>query len=104
MKDSGIQWIGQIPSAWTVCRLKDVAILYTGNSIKDEEKQDYMDSVDAIPYIATKDVDGVLYDTNYDNGLYVKYDDTSFRTADAGCSLMCIEGGSAGKKKTLLTR
>lgn len=26
MKDSGIEWIGEIPKAWEICRLKDIAI------------------------------------------------------------------------------
>lgn len=102
MRDSGIEWIGEIPSTWTVCRMKDIASLYTGNSIKDEEKQKYLDPLDAIPYLATKDVDAVLNTADYTNGIYIKKDDTTFKLADAGCTLMCIEGGSAGKKKTLL--
>lgn len=102
MKESGIKWIGEIPAEWKICRLKDICTLYTGNSIKDEEKQNYMDPVNAIPYIATKDIDSLLCSANYNNGIYIKNDDLSFKTAEAGCVLMCIEGGSAGKKKTLL--
>ena len=30
MKDSGIQWIGNIPSHWDILRLKDVSYLYNG--------------------------------------------------------------------------
>ena len=29
-KDSGIEWIGQIPKEWEVCRLKNVGYLYGG--------------------------------------------------------------------------
>ena len=104
MKDSKIPWIGEIPDDWIVCRIKDVADLYTGNSIKDDDKKKYMDSEDAIPYIATKDIEAVIYTANYENGLYIKNSDSSFKTADAQSTLMCIEGGSAGKKKTLLDR
>lgn len=104
MKESNIKWIGTIPNNWMICRIKDVANLYTGNSIKDDEKKKYMDSTEARPYIATKDVEAIIYTANYENGLYVKLDDTSFKIAKSGSTLMCIEGGSAGKKKTLLDR
>lgn len=32
MKDSGVEWIGQIPSHWKVARLKDVASIFRGGS------------------------------------------------------------------------
>ena len=35
MKDSGVEWIGEIPKEWEVCRFKNVAQLFTGNSIKE---------------------------------------------------------------------
>ena len=97
-KDSTIAWIGNIPSGWDVCRIKDSASLYTGNSIKDEEKDFYSDSEDARPYIATKDIDATYLSANYENGLYIKHEDSNFRVAPCRSSLMCIEGGSAGRK------
>ena len=102
LKDSGIAWIGEIPKGWNICRIKDVICLYTGNSIKDEEKDIYTDKLDAYPYISTKDIDVVYYTINYDNGLYTKKDDILFKNADIGSSLVCIEGGSAGKKKAFV--
>ena len=104
MKDSGVEWIGMIPDGWQVCPIKYVATVYTGNSIKDEDKDFYMDSDDARPYVATKDVDAVLGTVNYDNGQYIKRADTSFKVAPANSILMCIEGGSAGRKKALLNQ
>ena len=38
MKNSGVEWIGEIPVGWKIQRLKYCALMYTGNSIKDEEK------------------------------------------------------------------
>lgn len=104
MKNCGVEWIGMIPDGWQVCPIKYVATLYTGNSIKDEDKDFYMDSDDARPYVATKDVDAVLGTVNYDNGQYIKRADTSFKVAPANSILMCIEGGSAGRKKALLNQ
>lgn len=101
-KDTKIKWIGEIPANWELCRFKDIASLYTGNSIKDDDKELYEDSINARPYIATKDVDAVLHSVNYDNGLYIKLDDESFKVAPSESVLMCIEGGSAGKRKHIL--
>ncbi|MDD4494371.1 MAG: restriction endonuclease subunit S [Eubacteriales bacterium] len=104
MKDSGVEWIGEIPADWKICRFKNVAELYTGNSIKDEEKEQYEDIVDARPYIATKDIDITFGNVNYTNGLFVKLDDSSFKVAPRNSTLMCIEGGSAGRKKAKLSK
>ena len=102
MKYSGVAWIGEIPKEWEVCRIKNVANLYNGNSIKDEEKAMYTDKTDAYPYISTKDIDVTFQTINYENGLYTKKDDSLFRIANSNSILMCIEGGSAGKKKAFL--
>jgi len=98
MKNSGIEWIGDIPSDWKICRFRNIVNIYNGNSIKDEEKANYEDAVDAIPYIATKDVDAIFKTINYNNGMYVKTEDKSFKRAPCNSVLLCIEGGSAGKK------
>ncbi len=102
MKDSGVEWIGEIPEAWEVRRLKYCASMYTGNSIKDEEKNLYEDPEDAYPYISSKDIDLETNSADYANGMYVKHTDKRFKIAPNGSTLMCIEGGSAGRKKVLL--
>lgn len=103
MKDSGIEWIGEIPEDWEVCKLKNISDIYTGNSIKDNEKGLYSDMNNAYPYIATKDIDLNTSSANYKNGMYTKKDDINFKIAPKNSSLLCIEGGSAGKKITYLT-
>lgn len=97
-KDSGIEWIGNVPSHWEVFPMKYKVNLYNGNSIKDDEKPLYEDDSDAIPYIATKDVNVDNHSIDYKNGMYVKNIDHSFVRAPKGSTLMCIEGGSAGRK------
>lgn len=104
MKNSNIQWIGEIPDGWEVSKFKYVSTIYTGNSIKDEHKSNYESSEDARPYISSKDIDVHTGNVDYNNGLYIKKDDSTFRVARKGCSLMCIEGGSAGKKKALINQ
>ncbi len=104
MKNSGTSRIGIIPMNWEMRRLKHIAQLYTGNSIRDEEKELYEDPTDAVPYIASKDIDATFQTADYENGMYVKSADTAFKFAEAGSTLMCIEGGSAGRKKTRLSQ
>ncbi len=104
MKNSGVEWIGEIPKDWEISKTKYLTKLYTGNSIKDEEKNLYEDKADAVPYISSKDINATFSTTNYENGMYVKHSDNSFVRAPAGSTLMCIEGGSAGKKKTFLNQ
>ena len=104
MKDSGIEWIGEIPEKWKAAKFKQVSNLYTGNSIKDEEKSLYEDSLNAIPYISTKDIDATNGYVNYENGMYTKLNNVNFRVAKKDSILMCIEGGSAGKKITYLSQ
>lgn len=80
---------------YTSIKLKYVASLYTGNSISDSEKNSYLNK--EIPYIPTKEVSLVDNTINYTNGLSVNKDD-GFKIAPKGSTLLCIEGGSAGKK------
>ncbi len=102
MKDSGVEWIGEIPKDWKIRKIKNIADIYTGNSIKDNEKEKYLDSENAIPYISTKEIDLNTSRINYTNGMYTKKGDCSFKVAKKGSTLMCIEGGSAGKKISYL--
>lgn len=104
MKDSGIDWIGNIPIDWTVVKTKYICNLFTGNSIKDEFKEQYEDSMNARPYIATKDIDAINGRVNYENGIYIKEQDENFKIAPSQSVLMCIEGGSAGRKKAFIDR
>lgn len=104
MKDSGIEWIGEIPEDWEISKFKNSSNLYVGDSIKDNEKDNYLDKDDAKAYVATKDL---IIDENmvdFSNTLYVKNDNLKFKTAPKGSSLICIEGGSAGRKKVFLDR
>ena len=104
-KDSGVEWLGEIPSEWINSKLKYHAFIYNGNSISDNEKSAYenLDKETSIPYVSTKDIDSNFLTINYDNGMRVSNDD-KFKRAKKGSTLICIEGGSAGKKLTNLDK
>ena len=91
-----------IPSSWSWCRLSQIANIYTGNSINETDKKKYFTGVSGCEYIATKDVgfDGKIC---YKNGVAIPDDYMdNFRIAPSGSVLMCIEGGSAGRKIGML--
>lgn len=87
-----------LPEGWGLSYLEDVTNLYTGNSIPESvKKAKYMKVKEGYNYIGTKDVsfDAVI---NYDNGVKIPFDEGKFKVAKKNATLLCIEGGSAGKK------
>ena len=99
-KDSGIECIGKTPAHWDVMRLKDTTNLYTGNSLNESEKECYGEccDVDSYTYIGSKNLGRGKSQINYDSGYHIPKSHTKFAVAHIGDTLICIEGGSAGKK------
>lgn len=93
-----------IPPNWEWAILSDICEMYTGNSIAESEKaQKYAGLKEGYDYIATKDV-GFNHQVEYDNGIKIPFDAASFRKAHQDATLLCIEGGSAGKKIAILDK
>ncbi len=91
-----------LPDSWYVCRLSTIANIFTGNSINEQEKaRKYTGLSQGYNYIATKDV-SFEHIINYNNGVKIPFC-TQFRVAHKGTPLLCIEGGSAGRKIGILT-
>lgn len=111
-KYSGFSWIGDIPEHWSVKRTKYVASLYNGDSLNDDQKNAYSDfseSDETLPYIASKDIEKDSCTVDYVNGTRIprKEKNTNgrpFAKAPSGSSLLCIEGGSAGRKRCIIDR
>ena len=86
-----------LPDNWCWCRLGEVCEMYTGNSIAESEKKaKYLGLTDGFSYIGTKDIS---FDSriDYDNGIRIPFEN-NLRRAKKNSVLMCIEGGSAGRK------
>ena len=93
-----------IPDSWEWHRIGFLSNLYTGNSISKEVKESKYTNVRGRCYIATKDVN---FDNTIDyyNGVYIpENDEPLFKIAVANSILMCIEGGSAGRKIGIIDR
>jgi len=83
---------------WNTAKLGDVCFIQSGNSIAAKKKTELFTNVVGTPYIATKDVDfnGSI---NYKNGIYIPQEYVnSFKISQSGSTLVCAEGGSAGRK------
>ena len=101
MKHSGIEWIGEIPKEWKVARFKFVSEMFTGNSLNEHQKEyysQYHDNESSIPYVSTKDVERDIERINYDGEIRIPESEQGFSIAPKYSVLLCIEGGSAGKK------
>lgn len=94
----------EIPESWMLLRLGDFCQVYNGNSINATVKQEkYSRQCDGYSFIATKDL-GFDHIVDYNNGIYIPKKETGFKIASAGSILLCMEGGSAGKKIGILDR
>lgn len=87
----------ELPDGWKWERASNFADIFTGNSINENvKKEKYTGITEGLNFIGTKDVDfdGTI---NYENGVKIS-DYENFKTVPSNTPLLCIEGGSAGKK------
>ena len=102
-KDSGVEWIGEIPSHWRKSKFKFVSDLYTGNSLNDSQKLKYeSDNPNDIPYVSSKDIDVDYKTVNYNNGLRIPKEENPLKISPKGSFLLVVEGGSSGRKMVFL--
>lgn len=104
MKNSGVEWILMIPENWNTIKLKYVAKLFTGNSIKDSEKNNYLIENNTLPYISTKEINRKYNTVNYDVEFHIPLSEKKFKVAKKDSTLICIQGGNAGFKKAFLEK
>ena len=85
-------------STWTEKQLGEICNIYTGNSINEQVKQKkYSNLSSGYNYIATKDID-FSSKIDYENGVKIPLKEPGFKIAPKNSTLLCIEGGSAGRK------
>lgn len=87
------------PLHWTIKKIKHVAKVYNGDSLSNEKK-DTFSSVDlsSRPYISSKDISVEDSSINYNSGLSIPNNLRGYKVAPTNSTLICIEGGSAGRK------
>ena len=89
----------EIPPTWAWVRLGDICENYTGDSINATQKEKYFTNIqNGLNYIGTKDINNDRT-INYENGVKISDEFISnFKIAKANSSLLCLKGGSAGRK------
>ncbi|WP_024788164.1 MULTISPECIES: restriction endonuclease subunit S [unclassified Lebetimonas] len=90
----------ELPDGWVWCYISELAELYTGNSINKSEKEaKYTKQQKGFIYIGTKDVEFNMRGINYNSGVIIPTKELEkFKIAPKNTVLICIEGGSSGKK------
>lgn len=88
----------RVPGNWRWLSLESTGRLFVGTSANASDKSRLAANVVGVPYVATKDVGYGRAEINYANGLTVAEGDQKFKRAQAGSVLLCLEGGSAGRK------
>lgn len=102
-KDSGVEWLGKIPEEWNKIKLKLISEIYNGDSLNEKQKELYTsDKPEETPYISSKDINVNDASANYNNGLRIPKEENKLKKAFKNSTLLCIEGGSAGRKLTYL--
>ena len=87
-----------IPENWKITNIQNVCTLYTGNSISESiKKSKYTNLKEGYNYIGTKDVEFNRTIT-YENGVKIPFSEEKFVYSYPNSTLLCIEGGSAGRK------
>jgi type I restriction enzyme S subunit len=96
----------ELPDGWVWCYISELAELYTGNSINKSEKEaKYTKQQKGLIYIGTKDIEFNMRGINYNTGVIIPTKELEkFKIAPKNTVLICIEGGSSGKKIGITTQ
>lgn len=73
MKDSGVEWIGEMPAGWKTARVKNVAATMQSGGTPDSSNDSfYVDKEYGIPWVAIADMSATAYVT--DTNKYISED------------------------------
>jgi len=98
-KKTNFDLLEMIPIGWSLQKIKFMASIYNGDSLNDDFKIQFESyNQDELAYISSKDIDVDTSKVQYDNGLRIPKEQQKFKIAPANSTLLCIEGGSAGRK------
>lgn len=80
-------------------KMKFASSIFNGNSLNDGQKEAFSSVQDGLKYVSSKDIDVNSNQISLSTGLAVPVDELSqCKIAPSGSPLLCIEGGSAGRK------
>ncbi len=96
--------LDELPPGWRWVPLESTGRLVTGTSANSLAKERLASVRSGVPYVATKDVGYGNEEIRYDTGLLVPEDCLEYKRARPGAVLLCLEGGSAGRKMGITDR
>lgn len=92
MKDSGIEWLGEIPEHWEVWKLKYVAGVVLGKMLCNEDKGGYFKK----PYLKSKNIQWLKVDVSNVEEMWFSASELDIYKLKKG-DLILSEGGEVGK-------
>ena len=99
LKDSGVEWLGKIPEHWEMKKMKFISEIFNGDSLNESLKKKYeSDDLSHLAYVSTKNINVNNSVITYNTGLRIPKDGVNLKVAPKNSCLLCIEGGSAGRK------
>lgn len=91
MKDSGIEWIGEVPQGWKVCTLNKLARIMTGNTPSKNDENEFYSTENGVMWIKPENLNafnGVSVPKEYVNEKGLKY----ARVVEPNTVLVCCIG------------
>lgn len=89
-KDSGIEWIGQVPEHWEATKLKHVAA-FSGGGTPSKENPDYWNG--CIPWVSPKDMKHEVITDSIDHITTKGLENSATKLIDSGAVLLVARSG-----------
>jgi len=90
MKDSGIEWIGEIPKSWQIIPFKRLGAPLTG-STPSKSRQDYWNG--SIPWVSSKDMKSDYILDSEDHITQKAVDECGLAVFNPGTLIFCVRSG-----------
>ncbi|MBQ4447082.1 MAG: restriction endonuclease subunit S [Clostridia bacterium] len=90
MKDSGVEWIGEIPEGWKITALKRLGTPATG-STPSKDNADYWDG--DIPWVSSKDIKSDYLLDSEDHITQTAVDECGLTLFSSGALIFCVRSG-----------
>lgn len=89
MKDSGVEWLGEVPAHWMMKKLKNV-MSAVGGSTPSKEREDYWNG--DVPWVSPKDMKSERIHDSIDRVTLMALNDTSLNLISEGAVLIVVRG------------
>ena len=90
MKDSGVEWIGEVPEHWEATKLKHVAA-FSGGGTPSKENPDYWNG--CIPWVSPKDMKHEVITDSIDHITTKGLENSATKLIDSGAVLLVARSG-----------